>query len=227
MRAVRAGQCGSLGNYIDNGDGTITDTGTGLMWQKDTAPGRYTWQEALSYCETSTLAGYNDWRLPNRNELQSIVDYGSNNPSINTTYFSGTEPSSYWSSTTYAINPISAWSVSFDDGNISHFFKPSHLCVRAVRAGECGSLVPSTTTTMRAQPCPTEQIYGEHSAQTELLRYLRDNVLSTTPEGRELISLYYQWSPVIVEIMEGDTEFKAQVKEMIDGALLLIREVVE
>jgi hypothetical protein len=70
--------------------------------------------------------------------------------------------------------------------------------------------------------CPTEVIYGEDSEKTELLRYFRDYVLSVTPEGREIIKLYYQWSPVAVKAMEEDKVFEEEVKEMIDGALLLI-----
>ena len=50
--------------YIDNGDGTVTDTGTGLMWQKATAPGTYTWEAALVYCENLNLANHTDWRFP-------------------------------------------------------------------------------------------------------------------------------------------------------------------
>ena len=72
------------------------------------------------------------------------------------------------------------------------------------------------------EQCITKEIYGEHSEETELLRHFRDNVLSKIPEGQELIELYYQWSPVIVKAMEEDEEFKEQVKEMIDGILLLI-----
>jgi hypothetical protein len=75
--------------------------------------------------------------------------------------------------------------------------------------------------------CPIEGLYGEDSEQTELLRYFRDNVLSQTPEGQELIKLYYQWSPVIVKVMEEDEKFKEQVKGMIDGILPLIRREVE
>jgi hypothetical protein len=72
--------------------------------------------------------------------------------------------------------------------------------------------------------CPTEQIYGEHSEETQLLRYIRDNVLIQTPEGQEIIRLYYQWSPSIVQAMEEDEEFKEEVKEMVDGVLELIGE---
>ena len=247
VRAVRGGQCGSFGNFVANGDGTVTDTDTGLMWQQGTETDTYKWEQALSYCETSTLAGYNDWRLPNVNELQSLVDYSELIPSINTTFFPNTQSSPYWSSsTTYARYPYGAWFVDFGNGYVGSYGKSyGYYYVRAVRSGQCGSLDTSTTTTVASttttisgsttttisgstttsvQPCPTEEIYGEHSEQTELLRYLRDHFLNQTPEGQEVIRLYYEWSPIIVQMMSNDEEFKAQVKEMIDGILELIGE---
>ncbi len=72
-------------------------------------------------------------------------------------------------------------------------------------------------------PCAAKAIHGEHSKETELLRFFRDSVLSQTPEGQELIKLYYQWSPVIVEVIEEDEAFKEELKEMIDGVLVLIK----
>ncbi len=72
-------------------------------------------------------------------------------------------------------------------------------------------------------PCPSEAVYGEYSEEALSLRAFRDNVLSQTPEGKELIRLYYQWSPTIVNTMEEDEEFKEEVKEVIDGVLPLIR----
>jgi len=87
------------------------------------------------------------------------------------------------------------------------------------------SPVPDTTTTSTSpQTCISETLYGEHSEETELLRYLRDNVLSTTPEGQELIKLYYLLSPVIVEMMEKDESFKQAVKQVVDGILEVIEE---
>ena len=77
--------------------------------------------------------------------------------------------------------------------------------------------------TLESSPCPAELVYGEYSEETELLRNFRDQVLLQTPEGHEIINLYYQWSPVIVKSMEEDAAFKAQVKEIIDGVLPLIR----
>jgi len=135
VRAVRGGQ--SSNNFVDNSDGTISDTSTGLMWQKATAPGTYTWEQALSYCENLTLGGHSDWRLPNRNELQSIVDYSRYNPAIDTTYFPGTVASVYWSSTTYAFNILDAWIVYFDDGSVGYGSKTATSYVRAMRGGQC------------------------------------------------------------------------------------------
>jgi hypothetical protein len=141
--AVRGSKCGSLGKYIDNSDDTITDTDTGLMWQKDTAPGTYNWRQALSYCENLTLAGYDDWRLPNIIELQSLVDYERYSPCINTTYFPQTQPSHYWSSTTNLdINlPCWAWNIIFLSGDFTDYSKEYGASyVRAVRGGQCESL---------------------------------------------------------------------------------------
>jgi hypothetical protein len=60
---------------VDNGDGTITDKATGLMWMKTDNGKGVLWEEALSYAENFEYAGYSDWRLPNAKELQSLLDY--------------------------------------------------------------------------------------------------------------------------------------------------------
>jgi hypothetical protein len=70
--------------------------------------------------------------------------------------------------------------------------------------------------------CFVEIICGEDTEETELLRNYRDNILTKSPEGRELMKLYYQWSPVIVNAMEEDEEFKNEIKEMINGVLGLV-----
>jgi hypothetical protein len=74
VRAVRGDEYG-INEYTDNGDATITDNATGLMWSQDDNGEGIVWVDALSYAENSELAGYDDWRLPNVKELQSIVDY--------------------------------------------------------------------------------------------------------------------------------------------------------
>ena len=216
VMAVRGEQIGPFDDLFyleDNDDGTVTDLETGLMWQQDTAPGTYTWREALPYCENLTLDGHDDWRLPNRNELQSIIDYSKFTPSIDAVF--NAESTFYWTSTTYTpydnVLPY-AWVVSFNDGLINCCGdKRSPLgYVRAVRSVQNGPL------------CPIELIYGEHSARTKRLRHFRDTILSKTSEGQEIIQLYYLWSPVIVKAMEADEEFKAEVKGMIDSVLPMI-----
>jgi len=72
--------------------------------------------------------------------------------------------------------------------------------------------------------CVFYQTYGEDSTEVELLRAFRDEVLSHSPVGQEIIKLYYMWSPAIVKMMEEDETFKADVEEMIDGILPLIGE---
>jgi len=75
FRLVRGNEAYGVNNFVDNGDGTISDLSTGLMWQMDDDGNTRDWEAALDYSETLSLAGYDDWRLPNIKELQSIADY--------------------------------------------------------------------------------------------------------------------------------------------------------
>ena len=75
--------------------------------------------------------------------------------------------------------------------------------------------------------CVVDRVLGEHSAETELLRSLRDDVFSKSLEGQELIKLYYQWSPFIINAMEADKEFKQEIKDMIAEVLSMIKDEVE
>jgi hypothetical protein len=139
VRAVCGGQSGAFddsiisGRMVDNGDGTVTDTETGLMWQQGES-GQMAWEDALIYCETLDLAGYHDWRLPNINELHSIVDYYVYDPAINTMAFPGCQSSGYWSSTTNIGDSGSAWNMHFDSGSILYGWKLYSFNVRAVRS---------------------------------------------------------------------------------------------
>ena len=72
--------------------------------------------------------------------------------------------------------------------------------------------------------CPLEALYGADSEETELLRSFRDNVLSKTTEGQELISLYYSLSPVARKVLAEDEALKEEVKEVVDDLLYLMQE---
>jgi hypothetical protein len=134
VRAVR-GMPLEFGHFRDNEDGTVTDITTGLMWGQ-TETRAMTWEKALAFCEDLDLAGYSDWRLPTIQELSRLVDDSRQEPSIDTAYFPGCRPSVYWSSTTHALYPGSAWYVRFDDGLVQGGHKGRRYYVRAVREGK-------------------------------------------------------------------------------------------
>ena len=140
VRAVRGGQARSLGHLVINSDGTVTDASTGLMWQQTGTATGMNWETAVAYCEGLSLAGYADWRFPNRKELRSIVDYSVYNPATNVTSFPNTVSSNYWSSTTAAGNTGFAWGVSFYRGSDNSSKKSNAYYVRAVRGGQARSL---------------------------------------------------------------------------------------
>lgn len=72
---VRGNKEYGVNKFVDNQNGTISDTATGLMWSQDDSMQAMNWEDALLFAENSNLAGFTDWRLPNAKELQSIVDY--------------------------------------------------------------------------------------------------------------------------------------------------------
>jgi hypothetical protein len=157
--AVRAGI--PLG-YTDLGDGTIQDHGTGLMWEKLSEDGSihdwttgYTWADAFNVKIAALntppcFAGYCDWRLPNRRELESLVDAGRSAPAVDPVFHrhctpgctvttcSCTQSEYYWSATSYQdpTLPGFAWNVDFNVGAVNGFDKaiPAYF-VRAVRGG--------------------------------------------------------------------------------------------
>jgi hypothetical protein len=137
-------ELGAARSYTDNGDGTITDNATGLMWEKLTDDGTihdwdntYPWADAfdVKIAALNTVpcfAGHCDWRLPNLNELRSIVNYGLFSPAIDAT-FGLTKVDAYWSSTTNLLFPSSAYDVRFSGGGVATEDKVTDDFVRAVR----------------------------------------------------------------------------------------------
>jgi len=135
-------------DFTDHGDGTVTHQSTGLMWMKcplgqngvDCAGGisdTYTWEGALQDADATNYAGYSDWRLPNKNELFSIVERRCYIPTINATVFPGTPSSYFWSSSPSAGNSGKAWHVYFGRYfGASRSPRSSALHVRLVRSGQ-------------------------------------------------------------------------------------------
>ncbi|MBD3326874.1 DUF1566 domain-containing protein [candidate division KSB3 bacterium] len=102
VQYVRGTSTYGMNSFVDNGDGTVRDLATGLTWQQADDGVTRNWEEALAYCEDLTLADSSNWRLPNAKELQSIVDYTSNYPALDTSVFTQQDPGGwFWSSTTH------------------------------------------------------------------------------------------------------------------------------
>ena len=121
------------GFYRNDNTNIVSDTKTSLQWQ-DNINIQYAWNDAIDYCRDLTLGGHSDWRLPNINELLTLVDYTKSNPTI-TNIFAYRTSNRYWSSTTYAASTSNAWSVYFSSGGLNTNDKSISGHVRCVRAG--------------------------------------------------------------------------------------------
>jgi hypothetical protein len=151
-------------SFIDNGDGTISDQRTGLMWEKLSDDGSihdkdtsYSWADTvatkIAALNTMTFGGYDDWRLPNVNELQSLINYGASAaPVIHAPFYTGCVAgctistcsctddqfnTPYWCSTTYPFGLLThrAYVVEFANGLVNAEVKTVGRRVRAVRGG--------------------------------------------------------------------------------------------
>jgi hypothetical protein len=133
----------------------FTESLTGLMWPMNgnLPNGLRTWQEALDFANALTLCGHSDWRLPNLNELLSLIDRHRWNPAVFSVPFVNVQSDRYWSSTTYGLAAFQAWTVLMGGGQVStnykawdgdpYFFR-GYGYVLPVRGGRYGSLVSLT-----------------------------------------------------------------------------------
>ena len=123
-------------HFSDNLNGTVTDNLTNLIWQKNSMNDSLTWEDALVKADTMLLAGYNDWRLPNIKELQSINIEQIMNPSINTTYFTNIGINKLWSSTSLPNQTTKAWYLDTKYGVTTYQTKTSKQKVIFVRSNQ-------------------------------------------------------------------------------------------
>lgn len=130
-------------HFEDNGDGTVTDKKTGLMW-KQCSEGHsgglcigtatmHDWKSAIELAHRTVFAGYSDWRLPNINELRSIVEQRCAHPAINLLVFPNTASTYYWSSSPSARNKNESYDVNFNWGNAGSYYRVWFFGVRLVR----------------------------------------------------------------------------------------------
>lgn len=118
-------------SFKNNNDGTVTDLNTGLMWQQIPSSNKYSWQEAVDYCNTLKLGGFDDWRAPSVKELFSISDFSKGWPYLNTDFFNTAEnrmgkDQQYWSNNYYHVGTThngqgSAFGVNHATGHIKTY----------------------------------------------------------------------------------------------------------
>ena len=146
--------------FSDNGNGTVTDNLTGLIWLRDASctdisggvvktNGFLSWQDALTWsnglaagkCGLSDGSSTGDWRLPNTDELDSLVDFGHYDPALPAAHpIYNIRSGTYWSSSTCSYSTTAAWVVSMGSGIINCHYKVTLLNVCPVRSGQVGSL---------------------------------------------------------------------------------------
>jgi uncharacterized membrane protein len=146
---TRSGAAWPAPRFADDGDRTLTDRLTGLVWTRDgrapgppaCAPGtRKSGQGALDYIaclNANRYLGRTDWRLPNINELASLSNRGQANNAewLNRQGFTNVQPGPYWSSSTYASTPWNAWGITMQDGAEGSFSRKHDLDAWPVRSG--------------------------------------------------------------------------------------------
>ncbi|KJU83570.1 protein containing DUF1566 [Candidatus Magnetobacterium bavaricum] len=148
--AVKAGAAWPTPRFKDNGNDTITDRLTGLMWTSNAnaAGGKVTWQEALNLVDSlnkSASKNYTNWRLPNVNELESLINAEHSIAAnwLNKQGFKDVQPYYYWSSTSYVARTSFAWVVGMGNGIVFYddkifknaFFWPVRTADAAAVAG--------------------------------------------------------------------------------------------
>jgi uncharacterized repeat protein (TIGR02543 family) len=189
--------------FTDNSNGTVTDNLTGLIWLKDAgcfatvggitkgtnaASSYLTWANALTWsnnlkngdCALADASVAGDWRLPNRKELQSLIDRQNVNPALPVNHFFSAVQAYYWSSTTYAYGTDYAWGVGMDDGFVINFNKTSYFYyVWPVRGGQSGALGSLSLS-------PTSKDFG--SIVTNNTSAVQSFILSNSGTGNLVVS---------------------------------------
>ena len=138
-------------SFTPNDDGTVTDNTSGLIWQNIYSSSQ-SWQGALEYCENLTSTGHYDWRLPNRNELASLIDFEKTDGVASR--FQGLTAEVFWTSTSSINAADKAWTVDFANGSINEANKSDPKFVLCVRSENiCLGDESECTNACKFEPC--------------------------------------------------------------------------
>ncbi len=222
VRLVRGGQLLDslvLNDFVDNQDGTVTHTKTGLMWKRcaegqtfssfgcegSATPGA--WAKAGTAAAAVDFAGYRDWRLPTVGELQTLIDRQSEQPATNPELFPFTPEEKFWTGTVYAANQSQVWYVGFKTGVISTASKTDTAYTRLVRTTgiPTSPATPGNTNlgvTLTDNPDPVKA--GANLTYTATV-----SNASATPAQNAVLTLYVPGSAVSLPSVPGDCEARA------------------
>ena len=225
-------------DFVIDGNGTVTHTATALMWKQCNegltgsacATGSASvllWADALSAAKNSAFAGYSDWRLPNKQELESLIDTRCYLPSINDTVFPGTVADWTWTSTTFAASPTNAWLVSFNHGGAYADLKPYYVVVRLVRGGQSFDALPPALPILNIDDSDAATRYRPATDGLLLLRYLfglRGAALTAGALGvNPLRSAAQIEAHIAVNLAAFDVDGDTRVLATTDGLMILRR----
>lgn len=182
-------------HFTDNGDGTITDNLTELVWQKTPNIQTQNWENALVYAENLSLANLSDWRLPNIKELQSLNDESRTNPSINSSFFPSIGVNNYWSSTSLPNQTTNAWYLNTQFGISTYSSKTTAnyvLCVRGIPGTLSNSNIENELNDIHVFPNPfTSELFLKNNSKTyyfELVNAFGKNIYAGKDIDKQVFS---------------------------------------
>ena len=207
------------GRYTDNGNGTVTDNLTELVWQQTPNPDAINWEDALVYAENLSLGGKDDWRMPNIKEIQSINDESLINPSVDQKFFPEIGIKKYWSSTSLPNQTTKAWYLYTQFGITTYDTKTLEnylICVRGNTGNTTGISDISDSGMPIAFPNPFNSFinvkYASNDAVFELCdmvglikfrgKFTNVNDFSDLPSGIYLLKIFDKTNSVIKLVKE-------------------------
>ena len=131
MLNLISGSSSARTNFLANGDDTVTHAITRLMWQQEPQVNFRTYSSAVSYCSSTSFAGYTDWRIPSLKELLSLVDYKRFDPAFDPVVFDQiSSGQSMWAHSLF-LDTTTVWTMNAKEGRVVKHGAPSATVISA------------------------------------------------------------------------------------------------
>ncbi len=224
----QAGVAWPSSRFTDNGDSTVTDNLTALMWTQDAQAIPGTMQNentAREAADALVFASYDDWRLPNILELWSLIDFGASNPALPDDHPFTNVETGFYQSSYYWSNSIDqggfwgpnymGWGVNMSSGYITSWFMSSAIRAWPVR-GVSGSTISGG--------CPLNKALTQKEHVTAL-RSLRDIRLRKS-KGTDLVSMYYAHASEISNILAKNSMLNNRLKNLVGRNMATVEALI-